>query len=264
MWWLDFLLTISISVLFFLLFLLLVKKNIIRVNDDRYSALEDKIELYKALLEEERRQWEKERVRLLNEIAEAFRKITKLERENVTLKARIEEIEKIEKIFHLPQTPLLLICGDKTFCEKDAIQLNKAKIWYRVLENATKENLLEELARRRQNKDLYPWIHISAHGMPEGIKLSDGVATPEWWNGVLDGISVAFFANCSGAKVGDTLAGLVDYVIVFYGERESELIEQFTYIFWSEMLKHGDAMQAYKICLGEIPSLRRYADIRKR
>lgn len=267
--------SIIIVVIGFSFFLWLINNQIVKVridgNDKKLIELEERImqqqrqlDIQNEVLKTERGHWNEERSKLLIDIAEALRKIHKLEVENRQLKERIADIEKIERISSLPQTPLLLICGDKEFCEKDAIQLNRAKIWYRMLEGATKQSIAEEFSRRRQNKDLYPWVHISAHGNEQGILLSDGISDSEWWNSIFDGVKVAFFANCSSVRVGDNLAGLVDYVIVFYGKRESELIEQFTYTFWSEMIKTGDAMQAYKTCLGEIPGLRRFADIRTR
>ena len=209
-----------------------------------------------------------ERNDLMEELIEANRKIKKLENSETMLKQRIEELEKelgqYKKVESLPTTPLLLICGDEGFCKDDAAQLNRARVWYRMIEHATKRDINDEIARRRQNGDLYTWVQVSAHGNHEGILLSDGIAEPNWWQTSLEGVSVLFAANCESAKVGDALAGVVDYVIVFYGERDTEEIARYTYAFWSEMMKSDNARSAYRKALIEVPSLRPFTDLRTR
>jgi hypothetical protein len=251
----------------FLAFYLSIRNRVIpSTNTDtkRITDLESELVDVKKLLEYERSQRDKDNRERTEEIIEAFRKIKKQEETITQLKSRIQELESTNQSYGLPITPLLLVCGDHIFCEKDAAQLNRAKIWYRTLEDVTKLTIEEELHRRRQNSDLYPYVHISAHGTSEGILLQDGIASPEWWNNTLEGIRVAFFANCNSIKVGDALAGLVDYVVVFYGDRNSDLIERFTYTFWSEIMRTNDPMKAYNSCLRENPALRRYSDIRTR
>lgn len=182
------------------------------------------------------------------------------------LKKRIEELEaelvQFKRISALPTTPLLLICGDKGFCAQDAAQITKARVWYRVIENATRNSIEDELMRRRQNGDLYPWLHISAHGSEAGILLADGIAEPNWWNRQLEGVKVVLAANCESVEVGDALAGVVDYVIVFYGDRESDYMSSFAYAFWREMAATNDAKAAYKKALIDVPAIRPHVDLR--
>ncbi len=182
------------------------------------------------------------------------------------LKRRIEELEselvQFKRISALPTTPLLLICGDQGFCQSDAAQITKARVWYRVIENATRNSIEDELMRRRQNGDLYPWLHISAHGSEAGILLADGIAEPNWWNRQLEGVKVVLAANCESVEVGDALAGVVDYVIVFYGDRESDYMSSFAYAFWREMAATNDAKAAYKKALIDVPAIRPHVDLR--
>lgn len=209
-----------------------------------------------------------ERYALYEDLAEANRKIRKLENSEIALRQRIEELEtelgSYRRRDDLPTTPLLLVCGDSDFCAQDTTQLNKARVWYRTLENATKAEISEELSRRRQNRDLYPWIHIAAHGNKDGILLADGVSSPTWWNSQLEGVKVIFAANCESVEVGDSLAGLVDFVVVFYGDRGTEDIARFTYSFWSEMMRNSDVRSAYKTSLTNVPQLRPFVDLRTR
>lgn len=211
---------------------------------------------------------EAKRYEVMEDLTEANRKIRKLEHSEASLRERVEELEKLLlKYSHrddLPTTPLLLICGDKTFCDSDTTQFNRAKVWFRVLENATKSDVINELARRRQSDDLYPWLHISAHGNEQGILLSDGVADPTWWNRQLDGIKVLFAANCNSITVGDALAGLCDHIVVFYGERSTNDVEQFTFVFWRELMNGTAAKEAYRKALTQVPQVRPFVDMRSR
>lgn len=216
------------------------------------------------LLDEEKAK----RFTLLEELTEAYRRIQKLENSEISLRLRIEELEKTTlntppRREDLPLTPLLLICGDKKFCTDDAVQFSRAKIWYRILEGATKSLIEDEFARRRQNGDLYPWVHISAHGGSQGIQLADGIAEPGWWARTLEGVRVLVAANCDSIVVGDALAGVCDCVIVFYGERESSQIERFIYVFWETLMQGLTASEAYRVALIQNPQVRPYVDFRK-
>lgn len=200
------------------------------------------------------------------ELSEAHIRIAQLEKSEDSLKRRIEELEdelaKLTKFSTIPTTPLLLICGDAGFCEEDAGQLIRARVWYRTMENATRKMIEDELSRRRQNNDLYPWIHVSAHGSKDGILLTDGIAEASWWNRQLQGVKVVFAANCESAEVGDSLAGVVDFVVVFYGDRESEYMSEFAYTFWKEMMLTNDARTSYNKGLSTVPAIRPHVDLR--
>lgn len=163
-----------------------------------------------------------------------------------------------------PLTPMLVICGDYEFCKDDTAQLIRARIYYRQLELATRRDVEEEIQRRRHDGTLYPWLLVSAHGGPQGIELSDGLAERDWWNRQLEGFQVVMLANCASARTGDLLAGLVDRVVVLYGDRQSTDVSNYVYSFWAEMARTNDADKAYARALREVPAIRPFADIRSR
>ena len=209
-----------------------------------------------------------ERDQLTEDLEAAHRKIRKLESSETALRMRIDELEQnllqYRSRASLPTTPLLLICGDNAFGKKDEEQLVRARVRYRTLESATSSIVEAELARRRQNGDLYIWGHIAAHGNDLGIVLADGLKGPEWWQANFEGFQVLFLANCSSVVVGDLLAGLVDAVIVFYGDRESSDIAQFAYLFWGELMRTGKVKDAYDKAYESVPHIRAFVDMRVR
>ncbi|HXF60308.1 MAG TPA: hypothetical protein VNK95_01745 [Caldilineaceae bacterium] len=204
-----------------------------------------------------------ERREFHRDLMDYYRELRAKDMELEALRQRVSENEGTVSD-DLPVTPLLLICGDEQFCRDDASQLNRAKVWFRLLERATKASVEDELQRRRHNDDLYPWLLVSAHGSPAGIVLADGLADRNWWNRQLEGIRVVMLANCEGPATGDVLAGLVDYVVVLYGERATHEVSNFVYSFWAEMVRHRDARRAYRQAIQDVPQIRPYADLRMR
>ncbi len=163
----------------------------------------------------------------------------------------------------LPVRPLLVICGDAEFCQSDLAEFDKIHdLWYTPLAAATKAMLDDEIQRRRQQGNLYPWAHVSAHGGPQGILLADGWAERSWWNVRFRGFEVMFLANCDGPGVGDMLFGIVEHVVVLYGSQESSYISQFAYWFWTDMLKNQNALSAYELACRNVPLLKNYSDMR--
>lgn len=158
--------------------------------------------------------------------------------------------------------PMLLICGDESFCESDEIQLKKANIWFRKLERATLNDVEQELQRRRLDETLYQWVHISAHGTVDGFVLSNEIMTSKWLADHFEGVRVLFAATCDSASVGDSLAGIVDAVIVVYGKRGSGAIATFACAFWREMARTGNVRKSYRTALEEVPQLRPFVDLR--
>ena len=164
-----------------------------------------------------------------------------------------------------PLVPMLLICGDEAFCEADEAQLQRARISFRKLEQATLEDVERELQRRRMDGTLYRWMHISAHGSRAGFALGGGeMMTTEWVADHFEGIQVVFAASCDSVDAGDALAGIVDAVIVVYGKRGSGLISAFSNVFWREMAESGNVRRAYQTALQEVPQLRPFVDLRTR
>lgn len=199
--------------------------------------------------------------------------IARLERELATTKSDLEQTRaRISVETGMPVngtiTPMGVICGEPEFCIDDLAQLTRARIWARPIEGvagsaATGEDVLEEIQRRRHDGTLYRWLLISAEGTPRGIQLADGVKNREWWQPVLEGVQTVMLANCEGQATSDVIAGLVDRVVLFYGERKSADVSAFVYAFWREMAKIDNADRAFRIAVGEVPAIKRWVDIRR-
>jgi hypothetical protein len=178
--------------------------------------------------------------------------------------ARIQELEKGNSIARQPTKPLLLICGpDNHICDSDRHALRRAQISYQRLLEATQERVREELQRKRQDGSLYPWVHVTAHAIEEGIALMDGIAPPGFWNEIFDGVEVVFLAACKSVRVADELAGMVTVVYVHedIGDRDASA---FTYAFWRRMREHGNPKEAYRQAIGEATQVAEFTDIRTR
>ena len=177
-------------------------------------------------------------------------------------RARIVELEEQRNHVGMPIKPLLLICGpDNKICDSDRHALRRAQISFQRLMEATKETVTQELRRKRESGILYPWLHITAHAIEEGIALMDGIAPPAFWNEILDGIEVVVLAACKSTKVADELAGMmtVIYITEDIGDRDAS---SFTYAFWRRMREHNDPVEAYRQAIGEATQVAEFTDIR--
>lgn len=163
----------------------------------------------------------------------------------------------------LPSKPMLLICGpDPTLCEADRSAIRRTRITFTRLINATRQQVEDELDRRRADQSLYPWIHITAHASSDGVLLADGIASPHFWNEALIGCQVVFLAACKSAAVADALAGLVTVVYVLE-DIENMDASAFTYAFWRWMKEHNDPVRAYRMAVTDVPQVAEYTDIRR-
>lgn len=253
----NFLVSGATCTLIFFLFVYLIQVGVIRIDTQperlkNVLAENARLKDVEDLLKYEQQQ----RLLLSDQLVTARQEIE-------ALKQQLNELQRIGSD-RLAFTPLLLICGDQVFCDQDELQLSRSRVWYRKLDAATKADVEAEIARRRQDRSVYSWAHLSAHGTTKGILLSDGIAEFEWWAKQLEGFEVILAANCESVKVGDYLAGLVDAVVVIYGNRDSNLISRFTYSFWSEMSRSNKVRTAYQHAIKEVPALRPFVDLRVR
>lgn len=240
--------------------------------DGRWE-LEQDIRKLKAELNQLRQDFERKELGYVQEIttlkaqvATLFDQWAETIRENHNLQTQITTLQtaqtgRVEIV--PPLTPLLLVCGDRDFCEQDADRLNQTGIYNRQLNSATRETVAEELQRRRLDGTLYWWLHISAHGSAEGIQLADGLADARFWNRHLEGIRIVFLASCDGPEVADLLIGVVRRVIVFYGDINSDVAALFTLAFWRAKKRLLDADLAYEQAIREVPAARAYVDLRR-
>ena len=211
--------------------------------------------------------WVEKRVANLDcqeKVAELESRVEFLWHELQAARARIAELETKGGRNNLPIKPLLLICGpDNNICNSDRHALRRAQISFQRLLDSTRERITDELRRKREAGELYPWLHITAHATEDGIALMDGLAPPSFWNEILDGVEVVVLAACKSAKVADELAGMVTvvYIAEDIGDRDASA---FTYAFWRRMREHHDPIQAYRQAISEATQVAEFTDIRTR
>jgi len=187
------------------------------------------------------------------------RRAKALEEENRQLMAELERYGE-----KMPDVPLLHICGDPLFCQDDRIQINRARVPYRAMDRATRDAVEGEMQRRREDGTEYRWIVVSAHGSREGIALEDGVAPPHWWSRAIDAkTKLLVLANCDGPEVGDALAGVVERVIVMYGEINSDDAASFILSLFRSLWTGAAIDDAYWFARQQVPQIAPFIDIRK-
>lgn len=187
------------------------------------------------------------------------RKAQVLEAENARLLAELDR-----HTTKLPDVPLLHICGDPLFCQDDRIQINRARVPYRAMDRATRDAVEGEMQRRREDGTEYLWILVSAHGTREGIALEDGLAPPHWWSRAIDAkTKLLVLANCDGPEVGDALAGIVERVIVMYGDIATDDAAAFVLSLFRSLWTGAAIDDAYWFARQQVPQIAPFIDIRK-
>lgn len=246
----------------------------VRVGPKRdIDQLTNRIQTLEEQMERERRDYVLQISGLRNQVSfltlqyeESIKKLGRLEAREKELTAENESLRKYvpDLTFKLPSIPLLHICGDEQFCRQDRVQLNRARIPYRALDEATKRDIEDEMQRRREDGTEYPWMLISAHGRKEGVMLADGIASPYWWNQTVDQKTrLVVFANCDGPEVGDALAGIARRVIVMYGDIPTEDASAFILALFRAKLRKQDADAAFLYARQQVPQIAPYVDIRR-
>lgn len=114
--------------------------------------------------------------------------------------------------------------------------------WQRLL-TPTRGELARELSRARQHGRPFTWLHLGAHGGPEGIELADGVIDGVWLSAQLRDVEVLLLAACGACAMGDHL-GIVPWVISFAEAIETNDAALFASAFWMAMGRHRRAEDA--------------------
>lgn len=155
----------------------------------------------------------------------------------------------------LPAKPLVLICGPvAAFCEKDRRSLKRAQISFHRIVMATRDKIAAYMRGQRQNGTVPTWVHVTAHAEDAGIDLADGIAPPEWWAEMLDGVEVVMLAACKTSTVADALAGLTTVVFTYDDIRDQDAAD-FTYAFWRRMRLYRDPQRAFNEAREEVPQV---------
>jgi hypothetical protein len=182
---------------------------------------------------------------LLTELADARIQITQLQ---------APKSERITTEQSHKQT-VLLIYGDANFGENDRNALQRAGADFVTLRAATKDMIRRRMQRAREDDEPYRYVHISAHGTDDFIKLTDGPADGKWWNDVLVGVEIVFLAACHSAGVADWLAGPGRAVVELDSAAADESAYMFTYLFWRAIIAGRNANDAFQVARTELPSI---------
>lgn len=158
---------------------------------------------------------------------------------------------------------VLLVCGDEEFCTSDRRALRRSGLLFLRLMYPTAQALAEELRRRRSDGNLYPIIHFSSHGTPTGIELFENNSiSGEELSELVDGVDLVFLNTCSNVLIADSLADVVNYVILVYEDIENALAEQFASEFYIQYARGRTITQAFKHALSIVPEVSEYVDLR--
>lgn len=215
---------------------------------------------------------------LQSEIEKKDLAIEDYKRRNMLLSERVEELESrvrdLELVLYgksmrgqldlsVLNPPLLLIAVDPYIQRQDEIALNKAKMPYRRVIQATQDKIEQELRSARQQKAMYKYIMFSAHSGTTGVKMHDGTFLDGYWmNTNLVGAEIVFLNGCKTTEVADSLINVASYVISMMEDVPTKAAQSFAEIFWTSILKGDDANTAFQEALSIEPTVRPYAVIR--
>ncbi len=158
------------------------------------------------------------------------------------------------------QEMLVVIGEDDIALRMDLLVIRRAGMKFHRLSPASKAALEIYLSRKRKAGASPRYIHIAAHASAEGIRLSDGLADPEWLADRLDGVEVLLIAGCEGDNIGDVLAGIARYVITMTEPVTNATrpglsdIGVFAETFWRAIQQGESVGNAYERALRASPS----------
>lgn len=228
-------------------------QSLVSADEHTVQRLEQDMEKQKQAYEKRIKELEQRVDFLLEELTKTKMEIAALQKNTQALRQNATP----------PAPRVLLICGsDDRFCNSDRQALRRANVSFERIASATKADILRELRRKRE--DANPWrrIHISAHASDEGILLADGMASPEWWNEALNGVTGIVLAACKTMSVADSIAGLVPYVVAIRENINNEDASQFTFSFWRAVADGMFIPEAFDRALAETPQVAEYVVLR--
>ena len=196
--------------------------------------------------------------------------LSNISKENLAVSQDIVEdnSESGADTFNKYYRDVLLVCGERVFCDSDRRALRKAQIPFIRLLDATTESLKQEILRRRSDGNLYRIVHFAAHGnenyielgmLPSGFK--DKITGDELGL-ILAGVEVVFISSCKSTKVGDKVADIVPVVITLLEEVENNLAEAFATEFYMQIKLQASPQKAFYAAVGTIPEISEFAHIR--
>lgn len=183
-------------------------------------------------------------------------KIQSLQDHNNYLMERLASRDKsIDNGKMVDNNEMLFISTTEEFYCRDRTTLFRAGMRFTTLRKATSQIVSRELRHAREGGNQYSLIVVSAHGNENGIQLSDAIKPGEWWSQNLFGVDIAFFAACQSFQILNDLTGIVKYAVGMMDDIETELAEDFIYIFWREYQSTKNALTAFNNAKETLPEL---------
>lgn len=226
-------------------------------NTEELRRLKSELESQRILFIAQLKAQADEFERKMKDQRESFEaKIRNLEQHNAFLMERLITRERAEKTEeYVDQNKMLFVSCDEQFYARDRTALFRAGLKFTTLRRATSAILTRELRKGREGGRPYHLVVVSAHGTGEGIMLADGLKPGDWFARNFFGVEVALFAACQSFQILDDLTGIVTYSIGMMDDIETELAEDFIYIFWREYIITKNPIQAFENVKRIMPEL---------
>lgn len=237
-----------------------VLKNRIDDLELRLMEREERIKELRKEIEEIKKERDA-RIEYLNNTIDSLReRIAFLE--NLLYRTNSLTYSSREKIKNA-DNPVLLITADNLIQKADEIALNKARIVYRRIANATLDKIKNELRRRRMEGKMYRFIVFSSHMSDAGIALYGGeVADSYWLNAHLTyDIDLVILNGCESTTIADNLVGVVGAVISISEKIMNDDAASFLTAFWREFSDGLSLREAFNKSKEMNPSISSFVDL---
>lgn len=161
------------------------------------------------------------------------------------------------------QQELLLIAVDPIIQRQDEIALNKSKMDFHRVINATQDKIEQQLRRARQNRAMYKYIMFSGHADRNGLKMSDSTYLDSYWlNQNMSGVEILYLNGCETTSMADDLVGIVSCVISMDEKIPTRVAQSFAEIFWTGIASNKSPQEAFDDAANVEPTAKAYATIR--
>lgn len=208
-------------------------------------------------------EWQKRVQMLERDIAGLQRMLVEKQNEIDQLRERIRQLER-GVITDNPNTPterrrvLLVGIGDDAMLQEDLTQLRRVQSQTNIrisrLMPVSRASLERTIERHRAAGTPVKLLHLATHSGPQGLVLSDGIATGQWLSEHLAGVEIAVLAGCSGDQVADLL-GVVPAVISMREDVDNKAASIFAGAFWLAVGMGLDANEAFERALQRAPAV---------
>lgn len=193
------------------------------------------------------------------------RKIKVLEQHNEYLMQRLMAQERpLANSSKTVSTRTLFISSENEFYQRDRTTLFRSGVKFISLHGANSTVIQKELRAARNENNPFKVVIISAHGNEEGILLDDGLKDSQFWADVLFEVDLAFFTSCKSFGILNDLVGIVQYSIGMMDNIETELAEDFVYLFFREFTIYKNPKIAFQNAINTMPEISDRVTIRYR